>query len=417
MTNHVLNLCRKISAESKILYSRTVNKKASEEVTEVSPYKAVLVTDYFDKAILSSEKTEELYILLLRALIYGNIPFSFAENPYFILFLKTLRSSYNPPSRYKLSNNVIQTEYARILVEMVDRINAMSDLTLPLDRWTDVSNNSIYTFLLHKFEDINEIINIEEFSSIRHTASNLLIAIINLLQNISIDFSKIIAVVTDNPSVMVRLRKDISEKYQHVIENNIKTGLQTFCETQWYSLSKVCLSVQNYENVFQTCLEYNTNFSNECPSLPTKIKEIITSRRHFFENKQFTTVLRYIVDAIAKLESNNATLDDIFAELLFIYKKLKSSEFEDFDHGLIDHAKNIVNFRAKEFDEPIYYLKFINLDIIEELITTSDKVKRNLDKNANTSNWTLNDILNTKASVDKARFICEIIFNVEVANR
>ncbi|CAG8567348.1 12268_t:CDS:1, partial [Racocetra persica] len=69
------------------------------------------------------------------------------------------------------------------------------------------------------------------------------------------------------------------------LENNIKTGLQTFCETRWYSLSKVCLSVQTYENGFQTCLEYNNNFPNECPSLPTKIKEIITSRRHFFENE------------------------------------------------------------------------------------------------------------------------------------
>ncbi|CAG8696786.1 679_t:CDS:2, partial [Cetraspora pellucida] len=212
---------------------------------------------------------------------------------------------------------------------MVDRISEMSDLTLSLDGWTDVSNNFIYAFLLHKFGNINEIINIEEFSSIRHTASNLLVAIINSLQNVSIDF-----------------------------KNNIKTGLQTFCETQWYSLSKVCLSVQTYKNGFQTCLEYNNNFPNECPFLSTKIKEIITSRRHFFENEQFTTVLRYIVDAIAKLESNNTTLGDIFAKLLFIYKKLKSSEFEDFDYGLIDHAKNIVNFRAKEFDEPIYYLAF-----------------------------------------------------------
>ncbi|CAG8817463.1 33801_t:CDS:1, partial [Racocetra persica] len=94
MTNHMLNLCRKISAESKILYSRTVNKKKSEEVTEVPTHKAVLVTDYFDKAILSSEKTNELHTLLLRALVYSNIPFTFAENPFFILFLKSLRSSY-----------------------------------------------------------------------------------------------------------------------------------------------------------------------------------------------------------------------------------------------------------------------------------------------------------------------------------
>ncbi|CAG8480036.1 14294_t:CDS:2, partial [Racocetra fulgida] len=83
---------------------------------------------------------------------------------------------------------------------------------------------------------------------------------------------------------------------------------------------------QNHEGGFQACPEYNTNFPNECSSIPTKIKEIITS--------------------------------DIYAKLLVIYKKLKSSEFEDFDYGLIDHTKDIVNFCAKEFDEPIYYLAF-----------------------------------------------------------
>ncbi|CAG8819417.1 9163_t:CDS:2, partial [Cetraspora pellucida] len=60
------------------------------QVTEVPTHKAVLVTDYFDKAILSSEKTNELHTLLLQALVYSNIPFTFAENPFFILFLKSL---------------------------------------------------------------------------------------------------------------------------------------------------------------------------------------------------------------------------------------------------------------------------------------------------------------------------------------
>ncbi|CAG8443682.1 11600_t:CDS:2 [Dentiscutata heterogama] len=110
-----------------------------------------------------------------------------------------------------------------------------------------------------------------------------------------------------------------------------------------YSLSKVCLSVQTYENGFQVCLEYINNFPNECPSLPTKIKEIITSWHHFFENKQFTTVFQYIVDANAKLESNNTTLevpkknltkklvekDKDIDDLDDYYEELFSSDFTD----------------------------------------------------------------------------------------
>ncbi|CAG8565847.1 14815_t:CDS:2 [Gigaspora rosea] len=98
MANHIINSCRKISAENKILYSQIIKNK-SEQVTESSMHKAVLMTDHFDKATMSSEKVVK-----------------------------------------------------------------MCNLTLSLDEWTDVSNNSIYTFLLYKFEDVNEIINIEDFS-------------------------------------------------------------------------------------------------------------------------------------------------------------------------------------------------------------------------------------------------------------
>ncbi|CAG8652239.1 16256_t:CDS:2, partial [Racocetra persica] len=175
MTNHIINICRKISAEKRIFYSRIIKNKL-EQVTEISTHKAVLMTDYFDKSTIPLEKATELHTLLLRALLYSNIPFN-----------------------------------------------------------------------------TNEIINIEDFSSTRHIADNLLIVVENLLKNVSISFDKIIAIVSDSPSVMKRLRKNVSDKYQHVIE-------------------------------------------------------IIISRRHFLENEQFTLILRYVVDAIAKLESNNITL-------------------------------------------------------------------------------------------------------------
>ncbi|CAG8848489.1 33934_t:CDS:2, partial [Gigaspora margarita] len=169
ITNHILNICRKIPAENRIFYSQT-NKNKIEQVTEISTHKVVLVTDYFDKATMLPEKASALHILLLQALVYGNVPFSFIKNPFFVLFLNNLRSSYNTLLKYTLSNSIIQTKYAQILVEMVDQIN------------------EIYT---------NKIINIEDFSSIRHTADNLLVAVETSLQNVSINFDKIIAIVMD----------------------------------------------------------------------------------------------------------------------------------------------------------------------------------------------------------------------------
>ncbi|CAG8843503.1 22971_t:CDS:2, partial [Racocetra persica] len=152
ITNYIINVCCKISAEKKIFYSRIIKNKL-EQVTEISTHKTVLMTDYFDKSTIPPEKATKLYTF------------------------------YNLPSRYALSNSIIQSKYARILVEMVDRIGKMCDLTLSFDGWTDISSNFIYAFLLHKFEDTNEIINIKDFSSTRHTADNLLIAVENSLKN------------------------------------------------------------------------------------------------------------------------------------------------------------------------------------------------------------------------------------------
>ncbi|CAG8674219.1 310_t:CDS:2, partial [Scutellospora calospora] len=104
MTNHILNICGKILAENKVFYSQIIKNK-SEQVIEISTYKLVLITDYFDKATISLEKN--------------------------------LYSSYDSLSRYILSNRIIQTEYAWVLVEIIDQIKNLCDLTLSLDGWTD----------------------------------------------------------------------------------------------------------------------------------------------------------------------------------------------------------------------------------------------------------------------------------------
>ncbi|CAG8765835.1 23204_t:CDS:2 [Dentiscutata erythropus] len=101
IANHIINSCCKISAKNKILYSRIIKNK-SEQVIKSSTHKAVLITDYFDKAT--------------------------------ILLEKNLYSSYNPPSRYTLIHRILQSEYAQILGEMIDQIEEICDLTLSLNR-------------------------------------------------------------------------------------------------------------------------------------------------------------------------------------------------------------------------------------------------------------------------------------------
>ncbi|CAG8472077.1 6730_t:CDS:2 [Dentiscutata erythropus] len=83
---------------------------------------------------------------------------------------------------------------------------------------TEYTRTSIYAYLLNKFKDISEIINIEDFSISRQMANNLLTAFEASLKNINIDFDQIIVLVTDSPSVILETN-ELEEIYAEVEEN------------------------------------------------------------------------------------------------------------------------------------------------------------------------------------------------------
>ncbi|CAG8803906.1 12660_t:CDS:2, partial [Racocetra fulgida] len=93
-----------------------------------------------------------------------------------------------------------------------------------------------------------------------------------------------------------------------------------------------------------------------------------------------------------KLVEKDKDIDDLDN----YYEELFSSDFTDEEDNELEfsHVQEI-SLELIQNNSESFMEEFINFDIIEELITISDKVKQNIDKNENTSNWTLDDILNT----------------------
>ncbi|CAG8593288.1 3746_t:CDS:2 [Cetraspora pellucida] len=59
-----------------------------------------------------SKQDQKVYdILLTRAFISSGIPFNVIENPDFRFFLQKTNPSYTIPSRYRVSNNLLNQEY------------------------------------------------------------------------------------------------------------------------------------------------------------------------------------------------------------------------------------------------------------------------------------------------------------------
>ncbi|CAG8773624.1 5259_t:CDS:2, partial [Gigaspora rosea] len=85
------------SKQVKNTKSHVIESYQNEDTDMSSKKHRVDLTDFFNKGSILPEKADELHTLLLKSLIYGNIPCRFVENPYFALFLKKLHSSYNLP--------------------------------------------------------------------------------------------------------------------------------------------------------------------------------------------------------------------------------------------------------------------------------------------------------------------------------
>ena len=62
-----------------------------------------------------------------------DIPFHIIENPFFVDAIKSLRSSYNPPSRNHLSGNLLNREVIKINSKVNNILKNLENLTLGMN--------------------------------------------------------------------------------------------------------------------------------------------------------------------------------------------------------------------------------------------------------------------------------------------
>ena len=72
---------------------------------------------------LDKKSQEQIHILLLQAVIWGNISFQFVNNPFFSRFLSKLRPSYSLPTSFVFLSRIFNPLCTQIVVENMYRIN------------------------------------------------------------------------------------------------------------------------------------------------------------------------------------------------------------------------------------------------------------------------------------------------------
>ncbi|KAH9825116.1 hypothetical protein DFH28DRAFT_877927, partial [Melampsora americana] len=143
-------------------------------------------------------------------------------------------------------------------------------------------------------------------------------------------------------------------------QEKIVHGLQTACETRWFSMAKVCLCVEEHELGFRRCVAMLNDRTINTPAINKNIQSIVDNRDHFTSNQVLVKVLRPVVDAIARLECANSTVGDVWLELATVYCQLQKidlhmySRFTNFKQDCL----NVLHQRSKMYEGNIYIIGF-----------------------------------------------------------
>jgi hypothetical protein len=106
-----------------------------------------------------------------------------------------------------------------------------------------------------------------------------------------------------------------------------KYSFQSLCESRWYSMAKVCLSITYYQPFLLNAAEVNGN-DEEHPRISFDVTKYITDH-HFVNNNKLVKIIKPIADLIGQLEKATTNIAKIMIEFikLHLYYKTLSNHW------------------------------------------------------------------------------------------
>ncbi|PTQ44914.1 hypothetical protein MARPO_0017s0031 [Marchantia polymorpha] len=256
--------------------------------------------------------SEGHYVAILT---FINLPFSVIEDPFFRLFVENLSATYNPPSADMISNRILTASFAKHLEAKLEKHAKIRDLTICLDGWTDGSGSSIYGFMA-LWQEIEHVLEVNDLFAQRHNANFLKQEFLEVLKLNGINTSSVIACVTDNPSVMVKMRnnlkKHLAVSKKVTIDAMIRLALGL---APAWKFSK-CDAVQLHKEL----LAYN----NEDPPFKNVRKTVLSARIFWTRFSGPVPVLRRFALKILSIAPHGALIKRFFSALGLIKRKTRN---------------------------------------------------------------------------------------------
>ena len=172
------------------------------------------IINFEDK--ITTQEQKKYDTLLARAIYASASPFSMVENPHWKSFFNAIQLAYAVPSRYKISEPLLDSEYNKIKVETVATIDASDSVELMCDGWSNIRNDSITNFVVSQPKRISWKSFHTNLQS--HTRGYIATKILKVIEEIESECGKMVfGVVTYNACNVKKAWRLIEEKYPTII--------------------------------------------------------------------------------------------------------------------------------------------------------------------------------------------------------
>ncbi|KAF9234431.1 ribonuclease H-like domain-containing protein [Melanogaster broomeanus] len=277
---------------------------------------------------LTKEQSNIANSQLLQFFIHANIPFLAADDPFFHIFLNTIRPSYNAPSQYVLSHNLLDSEAVRVQQEDIDRLKDRKKLTLLLDGWEDLLKRNLYGSVAVEVNQHPVVLSLDDMSGNRGNANNLVAVTQKAINKMEIG------------SVMQAYRRKLQELFPWILTfacflHSLNTLIG---EIVAYPLMMKTITQTTRIMTFFTSSHYwgrqlndeakqhgiSQRLKQNCESrfytLILHCLSVLSHKSYWKHLEQLVTTTKCLVDAIGNLESRQASLADYYHSLsLFLH--------------------------------------------------------------------------------------------------
>jgi hypothetical protein len=133
--------------------------------------------------------------------VHARIQFTASEDPFFIEYSQLLRPTYEVPSAFTLSGEVLASEQAYVTVQQMKEVQKGKLWTFLMDGWEDMRRRSQYATMVQQRGRPGILLKIEDMTGRRADGEALVNVAEKGLDAMGVVSSSLVACVTDDPLV------------------------------------------------------------------------------------------------------------------------------------------------------------------------------------------------------------------------